>query len=175
MFLLLLQCCQTFPVLHTIFCTNFPRIFPTGLPNKLFAKLKIPVLLIVPTLVIINAPRSSQTHWPSSVLNWSCCDRGTGTAQFQAHASLNFSSSSYLISCCACSKTARSRLPIAFILLISFFLRCFAFHFAFSSLLFREFGTHKGIKEAKRNFHLLKFPIRIWPSPVARVCILRQK
>jgi hypothetical protein len=70
-------------------------------------------------------------------------------------------------------------------LLISFLLEAFRLPFAFA-LLFRgartEFGTQKRRttsaskqrkERTKQNFHLLK--LRIWPSPVARVCIYEKK
>lgn len=89
-----------------------------------------------------------------------------------------FSSSleSYLISCCACSETALASPNRIYLVNFFSFLDVFAFHLP-SLYCFAKFGTQKGAQRSERterNFHLLKFPFRIWPSPVARVCILKQ-
>lgn len=66
----------------------------------------------------------------------------------------------------------RSRLPIAFILLISLLSRCFAFHLP---SLYCFANKKSSAERMRRDFHLLKFFVRIWPSYGSSLCILKQK
>lgn len=112
---------------------------------------------------------SLRTPWPLETWKRPACDRG----QFRLGSCFNelFISSpslqSFNHSChVATASRPRSRLSIAFILLISFLSRRFAFHLPSLRSIVSTGKIKRAAKKEwmRRYVHLLKFPIRIWFS-----------
>lgn len=148
-------------------CINPVHVHPFSIQSVSFRLTHV----VVEITKALNFPK---THWPSDTRERSnsAAFLGGGHSSISGEHMLRWtlltsSLKSYLH--VVPVPRPRSRLSIAFILLISFFFWCFAFHlpllYCFAGLAHKK-GREERAKN-KRDFHLLKFPGRIWPSPVA--------